>query len=93
MAAGLLKFIMMFVLYGMTFSLPTIGLNIYLNGMIGGVSETLSMFLIGYVLVNFRRKISLSFTGISCCLLCISFIFFTVPKYCENYDEEVNFCW
>jgi Na+/melibiose symporter-like transporter len=75
-------FCITFVYYGISFTMDSIGLNIYLNSLIIGSAETLAYIMINSVIVKVKRKqVSVICFVISCILSC-SFIFM------ENKVEE-----
>jgi len=75
---------MMFVNYGMTFSLPDIGYSIYINGMISGLGELSAYLVMPIFLTKIARKKACITTSFIQCFVCILFQFFPIPVDCTD---------
>jgi hypothetical protein len=75
-------------MYGMTFSVSSLGLNIFVNSLITALAELISYLLVGVFINKIKRRKSALFLGGSTCIFCISLLFINVPNYCEDI-----LCW
>ena len=82
-----------FTYYGLNFSLPALGTEVYQNFTIAAFAETFASLLVGRITLRMGRKLSLLGSVGLVSLACLLIIFFPIPDGCYLSEESCYQKW